>query len=109
MVDNIIQTPLTNKRLKVTVSEAVGVNTETITVSAGIGSLTKGDVLKLNDEFARKDIEAKDESKKGKKEKKTKLQQKTNTETSEEKEVIRNNDTVAKIKKFYVQNIDLDI
>ncbi len=41
--------------------------------------------LKLNDEFARKDIEAKDESKKGKKEKKTKLQQKTNTETSEEK------------------------
>ena len=32
MVDNIIQTPLTNKRLKVTVSEAVGINTETITV-----------------------------------------------------------------------------
>ena len=53
MVDNIIQTPLTNKRLKVTVSEAVGVNTETITVSAGIGSLTKGDVLKLNDEFVK--------------------------------------------------------
>ena len=41
--------------------------------------------LKLNDEFARKDIETKDESKKGKKEKKTKLQQKTNTETNEEK------------------------
>ena len=51
MVDNIIQTPLTNKRLKVTVSEAVGVNTETITVSAGIGSLTKGDVLRMNDEY----------------------------------------------------------
>ena len=33
MIDNIIQTPLTNKRLEVTVSEAVGINTETITVS----------------------------------------------------------------------------
>ena len=53
MVDNIIQTPLTNKRLKVTVSEAVGINTETITVSAGIGSLTKGDVLRLNNEYVK--------------------------------------------------------
>ena len=53
MVDNIIQTPLTNKRLKVTVSEAVGVNTETITVSAGIGSLTKGDVLRLDSEYVK--------------------------------------------------------
>jgi len=53
MVDNIIQTPLTNKRNKVTVSEAVGVNTETITISAGIGSLTKGDVLRMNDEFVK--------------------------------------------------------
>ena len=53
MVDNIIQTPLTNKRLKVTVSEAVGINTETITVSAGIGSLTKGDVLRLDSEYVK--------------------------------------------------------
>jgi hypothetical protein len=53
MVDNIIQTPLTNKRLKVTVSEAVGINTETITVSAGIGSLTKGDVLRLDNEYVK--------------------------------------------------------
>ena len=53
MVDNIIQTPLTNKKLKVTVSEAVGVGTETITVSAGIGSLSKGDVLRMNDEFVK--------------------------------------------------------
>ena len=53
MVDNIIQTPLTNKRLKVTVSEAVGINTETITVSAGIGSLTKGDVLRLGTEYVK--------------------------------------------------------
>ena len=53
MVDNIIQTPLTNKRLKVTVSEAVGINTETITISAGIGSLSKGEVIKLGDEFVK--------------------------------------------------------
>ena len=53
MVYNIIQTPLTNKRLKVTVSEAVGINTETITISAGIGSLSKGEVIKLGDEFVK--------------------------------------------------------
>jgi len=53
MVDNIIQTPLTNKRLKVTVSEAVGISTETITISAGIGSLSKGDTLRLDDEFVK--------------------------------------------------------
>ena len=53
MVDNIIQTPLTNKRLKVTVSEAVGISTEIITVSAGIGSLSKGDTLRLDNEFVK--------------------------------------------------------
>ena len=52
-IDNIIQTPLTNKRLKVTVSEAIGINTESITISAGIGSLTKGDVLRLGEEFVK--------------------------------------------------------
>ncbi len=41
--------------------------------------------LKLNEEFATKDIQTKDESKKEKKEKKTKLQQKTITEINEEK------------------------
>ena len=52
-IDNIIQTPLTNKRLKVTVSEAIGINTESITISAGIGSLTKGDILRLGEEFVK--------------------------------------------------------
>ena len=52
-IDNIIQTPLTNKRLKVTVSEAIGINTESITISAGIGSLTKGDILRLDEEFVK--------------------------------------------------------
>ena len=53
MIDNIIQSPLTNKRLKVTVSEAIGINTESITISAGIGSLTKGDVLRLGEEYVK--------------------------------------------------------
>ena len=45
MIDNIIQT-LKNKRLGVTVADAVGTLDQNITISAGIGSLSKGDIIK---------------------------------------------------------------
>ncbi len=51
MVDNIIQTPLKSKKLTVGVGVAVGAGDQGITVSSGIGSLSKGDVLKLDDEL----------------------------------------------------------
>ena len=51
LIDNIIQTPLTNKLLNVEVSNAIGGSGENITVGTGIGSLSKGDVLKIDDEF----------------------------------------------------------
>ena len=51
MIDNIIQTPLKNKRLGVTVADAVGTLDQNITISAGIGSLSKGDIIKMDDEF----------------------------------------------------------
>ncbi len=51
MVDNIIQTPIKNKKLSITVSSALGQTDEGVTVSAGIGSLTKGDILKIDNEY----------------------------------------------------------
>jgi len=51
LIDNIIQTPIKNKLLNVEVSDAIGESGENITVGAGIGSLTKGDILKVDDEF----------------------------------------------------------
>ena len=51
LIDNIIQTPIKNKLLNVEVSDAIGGTGENITVGAGIGSLSKGDILKVDDEF----------------------------------------------------------
>ena len=51
MIDNIIQTPVKNKLLNVEVTEAIGGTGENIVVGAGIGSLAKGDILKVDDEF----------------------------------------------------------
>ena len=51
LIDNIIQTPIKNKLLNVEVSDAIGESGENITVGAGIGSLSKGDILKVDDEF----------------------------------------------------------
>ena len=51
MIDNIIQTPVKNKLLSVEVTEAIGETGENIVVSSGIGSLAKGDILKVDDEF----------------------------------------------------------
>ena len=51
LIDNIIQTPITNKLLTVEVADAISASGENITVGAGIGSLSKGDILKVDDEF----------------------------------------------------------
>ena len=51
MIDNIIQTPIKNKLLNVEVTEAIGESGENIVVGSGIGSLAKGDILKVDDEF----------------------------------------------------------
>ena len=51
MIDNIIQTPIKNKKLNITVSNALGAGDQGVTISAGIGSLSKGDIVKVNDEY----------------------------------------------------------
>ena len=51
MIDNIIQTPLKNKLLSVTVNDALSAVDQGITVGSGIGSLAKGDILKIDDEL----------------------------------------------------------
>ena len=51
LIDNIIQTPLSNKRLSVDVADAVGPNDQGISITSGISSISKGDVIKLDDEL----------------------------------------------------------
>ena len=51
MIDNIIQTPLKNKLLNVTLNDALSATDQGITVGSGIGSLAKGDILKIDDEL----------------------------------------------------------
>ena len=51
LVDNIIQTPIKNKKLGVSISDPVGTTDQGISISAGIGSLSKGDIIKLDDEL----------------------------------------------------------
>ena len=51
MIDNIIQTPIKNKLLNVTVNDSLSATDQGITVGSGIGSLAKGDILKIDDEL----------------------------------------------------------
>ncbi len=53
MIDNIIQTPLKNKKLNVTVENSLSGTDQGVTVSTGIGSLTKGDILRINSELVK--------------------------------------------------------
>ena len=53
LVDNIIQTPIKNKKLSVEVTDTVSSSDQGIKVGVGIGSLTKGDILKLDDELVK--------------------------------------------------------
>ena len=53
MIDNIIQTPIKNKKLGVQVSVPVGSTDQGIAVGAGIGSLSKGDIIRMDDELVK--------------------------------------------------------
>ena len=53
MIDNIIQTPIKNKKLGVQVSVPVGSSDQGIAVGAGIGSLSKGDIIRMDDELVK--------------------------------------------------------
>jgi len=52
-VDNIIQSPLTIKDFKTTLSSRVGLDTNKIFVNSGISSLSSKDILKIGDEYLR--------------------------------------------------------
>ena len=51
LIDNIIQTPIKNKKLNVVVAESVSESDQGVNVSVGLGSITKGDIIKLDDEL----------------------------------------------------------
>ena len=51
LVDNIIQTPIKNKKLNVVIAESVSESDQGVNVSVGLGSITKGDIIKLDDEL----------------------------------------------------------
>jgi len=51
LIDNIIQSPLANKKLTVGIGSAVGLDDQAIVVSSGIGSISKGDIIKIDEEF----------------------------------------------------------
>jgi len=51
LVDGIIQSPIRNKKLSVSVTAPVGTEDQQITVGAGINSLGTDDLIKINDEY----------------------------------------------------------
>ena len=51
LIDNIIQTPIKNKKLNVVIAESVSESDQGVNVSVGLGSITKGDIIKLDDEL----------------------------------------------------------
>ena len=51
LIDNIIQTPLSNKKLSVGIGSAIGASDKNIVISSGISSLGRGDIIKIDDEY----------------------------------------------------------
>ncbi len=51
LIDNIIQTPIKNKKLNVVIADSVSESDQGVNVSVGLGSITKGDIIKLDDEL----------------------------------------------------------
>ena len=51
LIDNIIQSPIRNKKLEVGIGSPIGIFDQSIVVSSGIGSLASGDIIKSGDEF----------------------------------------------------------
>ena len=51
LIDNIIQSPLRNKKLDVGIGSPIGLYDQSIVVTTGIASLAPNDVIKAGDEF----------------------------------------------------------
>ena len=51
MIDNIIQTPIKNKKLSVGIGSQISKIDQGIIISSGIGSLTQGDIIKVDEEL----------------------------------------------------------
>lgn len=50
-IDNVIQTPVTFKNLKINLAQNVGINSSVIYIQSGIGSISSNDILKIKDEY----------------------------------------------------------
>ena len=50
-IDNIIQSPLRNKKLEIGIGSPIGIYDQSIVVTTGIASLAPNDVIKFGDEF----------------------------------------------------------
>ena len=51
LVDGIVQSPIRNKKLNVTTGNGINATSQTLSITSGIGSVSIGDVLRLDDEF----------------------------------------------------------
>jgi hypothetical protein len=51
LIDNVIQSPLRNKKLEVGIGSPIGIYDQSIVVTTGITSLAPNDVIKYGDEF----------------------------------------------------------
>ena len=51
LIDNIIQSPLRNKKLDVGIGSPIGLYDQSIVVTTGIASLAPNDIIKSGDEF----------------------------------------------------------
>ena len=51
LIDGIVQSPIRNKKLNVTTGNGINASSQTLSITSGIGSVSIGDVLRLDDEF----------------------------------------------------------
>ena len=53
LVDGIVQSPLRNKKLSVTTGSGINASSQQVTITSGIGSVSIGDIIRLDDEYIR--------------------------------------------------------
>ena len=53
MIDNIIQTPIKNKKLSIGIGSNLGPSDQSISITSGIGSIAKNDIIKIDDEMVK--------------------------------------------------------
>ena len=53
LVDGIVQSPLRNKKLSVTTGQGINASSQQVTITSGIGSVSIGDIIRLDDEYIR--------------------------------------------------------